>query len=195
MTAPQPVPRSTTPAPAATRAPSTGLSRHPAVLVGLVIAVLTLLAATASALWPELGPSRGPRPTLHGTPEEAVSIFVANARTLIAPLLLSAGRWHSQRLTGHIGDLVVAALVTANPVMVGLALGRYPTQLPVYLPHLPLEDAAQAITAAAWLSRRLPSPTGRPALSLRGCAALTFALTAFAAVVETYATPIRQGPP
>jgi hypothetical protein len=155
----------------------------------VIILALTLLAAIASALWPELGPARRPHPTLHGTPAEALSILVGNARTLIAPLLLSAGRWHTHRSTRLIGDLLVGALVTANPVNIGLALGRHPTELPAYLPHLPLEDAALAIAASAWLARRLPTPNGQSPAGLAACASLTLALAAAAAVVETYAVP------
>lgn len=161
--------------------------RHPAVLLGLIILALTLLAASASALWPELGPARRPQPTLRGTPAEALSILAGNARTLALPLLLSAGRWHTHRGTRLVGDLLVATLVAANPVIVGLALGRHPTALPVYLPHLPLEDAALAIAASAWLARRLPSPDRRAHPGLLACASLT--LAAIAALLETYAVP------
>jgi hypothetical protein len=164
-------------------------SRHPAVLVAATIVVVTLLAAVASALWPELGPGRDPRPTLHGTPGDAVSIFVTNARTLIAPLLLAAGRWHTGRATRHLGDAVVATVVIANPVMVGLALGRDPIELLGYLPHLPLEDAALAIAASAWVARRLPHPGGRRPGGVVRCAALTLAVALLAALVETYAVP------
>jgi hypothetical protein len=162
---------------------------HPAVVVAATIVVLTLLAAGASALWPEFGPGRDPRPTLHGTPGEAVSIFVTNARTLIAPLLLAAGRWHTGRATRHIGDVLVAAVVVANPVMVGLALGRHPIELFAYLPHLPLEDAALAMAASAWVVRRLPGADRQPPASVLRYAALTLAVALLAAVVETYAVP------
>ncbi|MCA1679736.1 MAG: hypothetical protein LC777_12705 [Actinobacteria bacterium] len=165
------------------------VARHPAALLGLIILALTLLAATASALSPELGPTRGPHPTLHGTPYEALSILVGNARTLTLPLLLSAGRWHTHPSTRRVGDLLVAALVISNPVIVGLALGRHPAALPVYLPHLALEDGALAIAASAWLARRLPNPDRRPHTGLLACASLTLTLAAIAAILETYAVP------
>lgn len=164
----------------------------PVLLVGAVIAGVTLLAAVASAVAPELGPGRAPRPTLHGTPTEALTIFLTNAQTLIAPLILVAGRWHTGRVTRHVGDLVVGALVTANATIIGLALGRYPTQLPGYLPHLPLEYAALALAASAWLTRRLPNHRAQRSRSLLGCATLTLVVTAIAAVVETYAVPHRS---
>ncbi|MCA1680738.1 MAG: hypothetical protein LC777_18220, partial [Actinobacteria bacterium] len=84
---------------------------------------------------------------------------------------------------------LVAALVSANPVIVGLALGRHPTALVVYLPHLPFEDGALAIAASAWLTRRLPNPDRRPPTGLLACASLTLTLAAIAALLETYAVP------
>jgi len=170
----------------------TVLTRCPVLLVGLAIAAVTLFATIASALVPELGPGRAPRPTLHGTPTEALTIFLTNGQTLIAPFILAAGRWHTGRVTRHVGDLVVVALVTANATMIGLALGRYPTQLPGYLPHLPLEDGAVAIAAGAWVARRAPALDGTPAPSLARTAALTAAVTIAAAIVETYAVPHKS---
>jgi hypothetical protein len=172
-----------------TRAPTLTwrMARHPVALLGVLILALTLLAAAASALWPQLGPARRPHPTLDGTPGEVLSILVVNLRTLIAPLLLCAGRWHTHPATRPLGDLLVGALVTTNPLMVGLALGRHPSELPAYLPHLPLEDAALAVSAGAWLARRHPGC--RVPRSLLACALLTLVFAAIAAAVETYAVP------
>jgi hypothetical protein len=182
--------------PAAARCSSTSpptvlraVSARPALCVAGAIATVTLLAALAASLVPELGPATAPHPTLHGSPGEAIAIAVTNAQTLAAPLLLSAGRWHTGRVTRHVGDLLVAALVVSNAAMIGLALGRYPTRLPAYLPHLPLEDAALAIAAGAWLARRLPPRPGSSAPSVSRTAALTLLVTIAAALVETYAVP------
>lgn len=185
-----PVPPSTTSC-SSMRAPTPPrrVSWRPAALLAVVVLALTLLTASASTVWPELGPDRRPQPTLHGTPAEALSILVGNARTLALPLLLSAGRWHTHPSTRLVGDLLVTALVIANPVNVGLALGRHPTALPAYLPHLPLENAALAIAASAWLARRLPNPDRQSPAGLLACAALTLTLTALAALIETYAVP------
>ena len=163
-------------------------SRPALSLFGLLV-VATVLAAIASALIADLGPAGRPHATLSGTPAEAVSIFVHNCRSLVAPLLLAAGRWHTARATRHVGDLLVAVLVLANPVVVGFALGRYPTELPSYLPHLPLEYAALAIAASAWLTRRLPNVSAQRTPSVLRCATLTLIVTAIAAVIETYAVP------
>ncbi|MCA1699459.1 MAG: hypothetical protein LC790_11415 [Actinobacteria bacterium] len=183
-----------TPSLPATRCSSTSpwpswVARHPTLAVATAIAVVTIATATAATVTPELGPAVAPHPTLHGTPDEVVSIVVQNLRTLIAPLLLIAGRWHTARVTRHVGDLLVATLVIANATLVGLALGRYPTQLPAYLPHLPLEDAALAIAAGAWLARRVAAQAGSRAPSLGRTALLTVVVTIVAAIVETYAVP------
>jgi hypothetical protein len=166
-------------------------AQHPVLAVGVVIGAGTLLSAIAATVMPALGPATSPHPTLHGTAREAMSIVGQNARTLAVPLLLCAGRWHTGRVTRHVGDLVVATLVIANATIVGLALGRYPTQLPAYLPHLPLEDAAVAIAAGAWLTRRLPGPIAQSDPSLTGAAVLTLLVTIAAAILETRAVPSK----
>jgi hypothetical protein len=163
-------------------------ARRPAVTVAAAIAVVTLLSAIVAAIAPQLGPGTSPHATLRGTPGEAVAILAHNARTLIAPLVLCAGRWHTGRVTRHLGDLLVAALVVANAAVVGAALGRYPTELPAYLPHIPLEDAAVAIAAGAWLAHRLPRRAGMPP-NLAPAAGLTLVVAIAAAIVETYAVP------
>jgi hypothetical protein len=185
----------TRPAPTVSVSPSSAstwrrrAARHPVLAVSVTLAGVTLLAAIGARLEPDLGPATTPRPTLHGSPGEALWIAAHNARSLIAPLLLIAGRWHTTHLTRPIGDAVVTAVVIANATLVGLALGRYPTQLPAYLPHLPLEDSAVAIAAGAWLAHRLADPTGAPAPRLARAAVLTAAVTIAAAIVETYAVP------
>ncbi len=83
----------------------------------------------------------------------------------------------------------MGALLVVNPVTIGLALGRFPTTLLPYLPHLPLEDAALATAAAAWLSRRLPAAPGTPVRSLAGYALWTLILTVAAALTETFLVP------
>ena len=159
-----------------------------AIAAGAIV-IVTGAAALASALDPALGPGGHPHPTLHGTLREALSIFVTNGRLLIVPLLLVAGRWPTGRLTRHVGDLIVGALLVANPTTIGLALGRFPATLLPYLPHLPLEDAALATAAAAWLSRRFPGAAARPVRSVAGYAAWTLSLTVAAALTETFLVP------
>lgn len=164
------------------------LSRPAAIATGLV-ATVTLLAAALSAIDPGLAPGGHPHPTLHGTLREALGIFTENGRLLIVPLLMVAGRWPAGRLTRHLGDLIVTLLLVVNPVTIGVALGRFGPALVPYLSHLPLEDAALATAAGAWLSRRLPHPPGAPLRSVASYAIWTLLLTAAAAVVETFLVP------
>lgn len=167
-------------------------TEHPAASVAVAIVAVTLLGAITSMLVPALGPARAPRPTLRGTPGEAVTIAITNAQTLLAPLLLSAGRWHTSRVTRCLGDIVVAAIVIANAALIGLALGRHPIALLAYLPHLPFEDAALTAAAAAWFCRRAASVAEGPPRSVAAYAALTLALTVLAALMETYAVPHKS---
>jgi len=192
MSTTAPVLRASTSSSTRTRSRLQRVRSRPALSVFGLLVVATVLAAVASALFAELGPPGRPHPTLSGTPAEAVSIFVHNCRSLVAPLLLAAGRWHTHRLTRHVGDLLVGALVLGNPILVGFALGRYPTQLPAYLPHIALEYAALALAASAWLTRRLPNLSAQRSRSLLSCAALTLIVTAIAAVLETYAVPHKS---
>ena len=164
------------------------LARRPVLLVAAVIAAVTAFGALTGALVPELAPGRTPHRTLHGTLGEAAVIALQNASTLIVALALCAGRWSTHRLTRRLGDVIVTAIVVFNALLVGVALGRYSTQLLAYLPHLPLEDVALSTAAAAWLTHRR-GEFGRPRRSVARYAAVTAALTALAALVETYAVP------
>ena len=164
-------------------------SRPALSLFGLLV-VATVLAAIASALIAELGPAGRPHATLQRDTREKPcrsSCTTAAASSLRCCSRRGAGTPPGS--TRHVGDLLVAVLVLANPVVVGFALGRYPTELPAYLPHLPLEYAALAIAASAWLTRRLPSVSAQRTPSVLRCATLTLIVTAIAAVVETYAVP------
>ena len=167
------------------------VARRPVLLVAAVVAAVTAFGALIGALVPELAPARTPHRTLHGTLGEAAVIALQNASTLIVPLALCAGRWNTHPLTRRLGDLIVTAIVVINALLIGVALGRYPTQLPAYLPHLPLEDAALSTAAAAWLTHRRGELDGARR-SVARYAAITAALTVFAALVETYAVPHKS---
>lgn len=186
---------STPPTPAAgsggggPRRPGRAVLARPVAIAAAVVVIVTLLAATLSAIDPALAPGGHPHPTLHGTLREARGILAENARLLIVPLLLVAGRWPAGRLTRHLGDLVVALLLVVNAAAIGVALGRFGYPLLAYLPHLPLEDAALASAAGAWLSRRLPHPPATPLRSVSSYAIWTLLLSGAAALVETFLVP------
>ena len=180
-------------APELSAGPLTSLPRpilsRPVATTAAAIVIVTCSPRWPARLTPRSGRAaiRTPRSTARSG--EALGIFATNGRLLIVPLLLVAGRWPTGRLAGPLGDVVVGALLVVNPVTIGLALGRFPTALLPYLPHLPLEDAALATATGAWLSRRLPTAPGRPVRSLAGYGVWTFTLTALAALTETFLVP------
>jgi hypothetical protein len=151
---------------------------------------LTLAAAAIAAAWPKLGPAGAPHPTLHGTLGESVSIFAHNLRGLAAPAVLVIARWHRARITRRLGDVVVAAIVLADMLSVGLALGKFQSRLLVYLPHLPFEWTALALSTCMWLAARQQCPER----VVWRYAAAAAALLAVAALLETFAVPhVRAG--
>jgi Stage II sporulation protein M len=138
-----------------------------------------------------LGASVSPHPTLRPTAQAIASIFETNLRVLAAPFLLIVFRFHTTRAARLTGDLVIAAILAANALHVGLAIGRWQTRLLPYLPHLPLEYTAAALATRAWLSARRRGAHGQPGdaratiLSAAGAVVLLLA----AAVVEVLLTP------
>lgn len=156
-------------------------------LLGVAGALVAVTIAAAIVGWfaPELAPGGTPQPTLYGTVDEATSILWNNVRVLAVPLGLAAGRW-SIGLTRPFGDAIVAAMMLASAVTVGLAIGAHGRDLWPYLPHLPLEWAALAVAGAGWVAHRGRRATWR---SLGPYAAAALLLATAAAVVETVAIP------
>ena len=161
--------------------------QHARRIAGLYAGVwtLTFLGALFGAVAPGLAPRGRPHPTLHGTLVEAASIAAANARGLSAPVLLSVFRFPASHRSRQLGDLLVGGLLAGNTLRVGLALGRWHTQLLPYVPQLPLEWLAAAIAVAAWLNLR----TGTRSRTALAYAAAVLLLVAAAAAVEATATP------
>jgi hypothetical protein len=81
---------------------------------------------------------------------------------------------------------LIAAWLAVNVISVGAAIGSYGTPILPYLPHLPLEWTAVALSLAGYLHARGRQATGRALLT--PALALTVILIA-AAALETYATP------
>ncbi len=114
-----------------------------------------------------------------------LSILGTNLRLLAVPFALALlGFQHSRRARGF-GDLVVAAVVTLNALRVGLALGRYGTELIPYIPQLPIEWLARALSTSAWMSAR----RGAQPRELRAASLLTLLAAVTAAVIEVLLTP------
>ena len=161
----------------------------------IAIPVSGVLAATAigigvAILDPQLAGSTPPHPTLTGSLGDAVWVLQNNARVLAVPFLLVACGFPQRRLSRRAGDLIVPALVTASAIPVGLELGRWGARLVPYLPQLPVEWAALALSAHAWVVARRGHATIR---QLAPLAAIVLALLAGAAALEVWATPHRPG--
>ena len=161
----------------------------------IAIPVSGVLAATAigigvAILDPELAGSTPPHPTLTGSLGDAVWVLQNNARVLAVPFLLVAFGFTQRRFGRRAGDVIAAALVTASTIPVGLELGRWGARLVPYLPQLPLEWTALALSVHAWVIARPGDITMR---QLAPLAAIVLALLAGAAVLETWATPHRPG--
>jgi hypothetical protein len=147
--------------------------------------LITLLAAVIGMAVPELAPVGGPHPTLHGTFDDLVSIAGTNARVLSAPFLLACFRFPAHPRSRWLADLLITAILGANALHVGLALGRWQLRLLPYVPQLPLEWLAAALAAAAWLNLRAGARRQTAAVYL----AAVLVVVVAAAAVETIATP------
>jgi hypothetical protein len=160
----------------------------PAIWIMLAYAVLwtiTLLGAVIGTIAPQLATAGRPHPTLHRSIGDMASIAATNARVLSPPFLLSFCRFPAHRRSRQLGDLLIAGILGANALRVGLALGRWHARLLPYVPQLPLEWLAAAVAAAAWLTLRSSHRTQTAVAYLAGVLVVVVA----AAAVETIATP------
>jgi len=152
------------------------------------VATLTTIGILAASIDPALAGATRPHPTLTGSLDEALAILQNNLRTLAAPYLLWLLGLHHQRLGRRAGDVLILALTAASTIPVGIALGRWRSQLAAYVPQLPLEWAALTVAISAWLLIRTHTPNPGQILTL---AAVTAGLLAGAAALETWCTPHR----
>ena len=154
-------------------------------LVYALLWTITLLGALLGTAFPGLAPGGRPHPALQESWGELASIAADNARVLSAPFLLAFFRFPAHPRTRQFGDLLIAGVLGANALRVGLALGRWHTRLIPYVPQLPLEWLAAALAGAAWLALRTGA---RRQTAIAYLAAVLVVVTA-AAAVETIATP------
>ena len=151
----------------------------------------TLVAAVAACVLPGFGEATrdllglrfgGLEPALG-----SVGQLVANNFLVCAwPAALARFAVDEARGLGVAGDVVVAASLAANGILVGMAAGAYGARLIPYLVHLPFEWLALAVGAACWLAKRRACATRRQLAG--GCLAV-FALVTAAALLEVFATP------
>lgn len=156
-------------------------------------ALLGLLAAAAAAALavlalPGLGEAvypSAPEPSLAADPATVLALLAHNVPVALWPLCLVALGWHEIPLARRLGDGLIAAQLAVHGASVGAALAAWP-ELIRWLWHLPAEWSALAFPCSAWICARAGAPPRR-ALSLY--AAVTAALLALAAVLETWAVP------
>lgn len=153
------------------------------------IITLTALGVLGGLIAPSLAGQTPPHAALTGRVSDALTILENNLRVLAAPFLLWLLRPDTSRLGRAIGDILIAALVAANALPVGVELGRWRGRLIPYVPQLPLEWTALIVSTALWITIRHAHPAARQ-LALPALAILLL-LTA-AAAVETWATPHRH---
>lgn len=156
-------------------------------LVAALAAVwlLTAVGGLVGLLAPGLAPSGGPHPTLHGSVGDLLSILATNLRLLSVPFGLVVLGFQRNRHGRQFGDLLVGAVVAVNTIRVGLALGRYGNELIPYIPQLPVEWLALALSASAWMTARHGAQPG----ALRPRALQAFLATGGAAAIEALLTP------
>jgi hypothetical protein len=131
-----------------------------------------------------LNPQRNPPPKIG----HVLALLAHNLPLAAWPLLLGVVGAHRHHLARQITDTVVAAWLTANVLPVGAALGAYGSTLLAYLPQVPFEWAALALSTSTWLLQRRDPLTVGEGVAL-------FALIAgallCAAILETVAVPHR----
>jgi hypothetical protein len=115
-----------------------------------------------------------------------LSLAVHNLPIAAWPLLLGVVGAHHSHIGRGVADSLLAGCLAVNVLPVGAALGAYGPALLPYIPQLPLEWAALAAGASAWLLQRHRTLTVREGLALL---ALTSCMLLPAAVLETYAVP------
>jgi hypothetical protein len=149
--------------------------------------LITLLAAGLGELPALIAPSLRLHPHAAPSVHDVVMTWAHNVRTAGWPLLFAAAAGpYRQRWQRRLGDLLLAGSLIANGTLVGAAIAAGHQRILPYLPHLPLEWAAMALSSTAWLLASRSRLTRRQ-LVLH-IAAFT-ALLAVAATVEIYAVP------
>lgn len=163
-------------------------SGHRIPLAATAVLGLTVLGALLALVDPTLAGRTAPHPALNGTLSDALSILQNNLRVLAVPFLLAALRFPASRLGRPSGDAIIAGLIAASTIPVGIALGRWQERLLPYLPQLPFEWAALTVATGAWLAARHGGARARE-LAILGATATVLLIGG--ASLETWCTPHR----
>lgn len=143
-----------------------------------------LTSLTRRLLALSLDPGSTPTPTLW----HVCALCAHNIPITAWPLLLSYTGAARSRRSRAAADTMLGACVIANTLPVGAALAAYGRPLVPYVPQLPLEWAALALGAAAWLVERRQPLTMRQRLTWL---AVTAVVLTSAAALETFSVPHR----
>jgi len=147
---------------------------------------VTLLAAGLGELPSLIGEQLQLQP--HSTPtiHDALMTWLHNVRVGGWPLLLAALGLHRHRWQRRLGDVLLATSLIANGTLVGAAIAAGHERILPYLPHLPFEWAALALSATGWYQTSRGRLTHHQLVRLV-VACLTTLLAA--AIMETYCVP------
>jgi hypothetical protein len=163
------------------------LASHPLLLVVVVLPAAALLGAAAAAAGKRLVVVPTPSDALPATAATAVALFAHNAGVALWPLAITTLQWPRMRVVRELGDTLVGAQLVGHGALIGNAILQQPA-LWRYLPHLPAEWLGIALPCAAWVAARYEHElAARHHLRV---AAISVALLAIAAVIETYLVPI-----
>ncbi|MDO9353314.1 MAG: hypothetical protein Q7T55_06445 [Solirubrobacteraceae bacterium] len=161
---------------------STRARRTDAVWVALTITAFVWGAAFENTTGYSGGQTLAP--ALHGTPGEAIAIFVRNTTACLLLIAFAHRPASTPRLLSGAGESLCGAIPWGTAVFGGI-LAAHPDGLQ-YFPHAPAELLAAALAGAWPLCARSIPPTRR-ATAQR--AAIVVALLAVAALLETFAVP------
>ena len=152
----------------------------------LVVALVgePFVSTTRHVLGLSLSGDRNPRPDV----EHVLALVVHNIPIFAWPLLLGVMGAHRHRVGRRVADTVLLACVIVDTLQVGAALGAYGVALLPYIPNVPVEWAALALGASAWLVQRRRPLTLREGLVWL---ALIVGVVLCAATLETVAVPHR----
>ena len=161
---------------------------HRIALAATPVLGLTVLGVLLALADPALAGRTAPHAALNGTVADALWILKNNLRVLAVPFLLAALGFPASRFGRCSGDVIVAGLVAASTIPVGIAVGRWQERLVPYLPQLPLEWAALTVATGAWLAVRYGEARARELAVLGATVAV---LLIGGASLETWCTPHR----
>jgi hypothetical protein len=118
------------------------------------------------------------------TPGEVLRLAVHNGRLVAGVLVLAIVAPRLPARARSLLDGLLAALLTFNAAVIGVALGAYGWRLATATaPHLPFELAALCLAGGAYMSSSVQTLDAR---ALTGIAVLCALLLACAATLETY---------